>query len=149
MNIKDSDKSVGINAIELLQRMLDKKLPKDYLDFLLEYNGGYPEPDCFLFATGKEGSSVQGFYKINSQNDFDDLIKIIKTYENRIPEDFIPFAYDPGGNQVCIAVSGKQYGKIYFWDHETEEDNINSSISKNMSLVSNSFTDFMNALCKL
>jgi hypothetical protein len=30
----------------------------------------------------------------------------------------IPIAHDPGGNMVCLAVTGEKMGKIFFWDHE-------------------------------
>lgn len=146
MYIEKSGKSVGSEAIELFERFLSRKFPKDYRNFLLKYNGGYPVPDCFSFIDGKEGSSVQYFLKINSNQNHDDFLSNIRNYEQRIPSNFLPIACDPGGNQICIAINGKEYGKIYFWDHEAEADDNDPPSMDNMTLIAQSFSDFLESL---
>src|SRR5436853_6401190 len=60
------------------------------------------------------------------------LDKTYEVYRGRMPDSVISFADDPGGNAYCIAISGKDRGKVYFWDHEQEE------ISGDLRLLANS-----------
>lgn len=149
MHIENAEKTVGPEAIQLFERFMDRKFPKDYRNFLLKNNGGRPVPDCFNFFDGQSGSIVNQFYKIISKDDYDDLLKTIRIFDQRIPSDFVPIADDPYGNQICIAISGPNYGKIYFWDHEFETDDEVLPTMDNMTLIAQSFANFLEALYKL
>ncbi len=146
MEIIDFDPSVGSEAIEFFQRVIGVKLPKPYVDFLLRYNGGYPSPDTFKIADWNNASSVHAFYKINSKQSYDDLLECHHTFSERIPSSFLTIASDPGGNQICLAVSGSDYGKVYYWDHENEADNGEIADMGNMALLADNFNDFMAGL---
>ena len=138
--------SVGPEAIELFQRFYKFKFPKPYKAFLLKQNGGTPEKNIFNFANGGEASIVRGFFKINSSNSYDDLLSSIENYRNRMPNYYIPIADDTFGNNICLAIKGQNYGKVYFWDHENEVDDGETPTMDNMSLLANNFDDFLNSL---
>jgi hypothetical protein len=57
---------------------------------------------------------------------------------------------DPFGNAICIGVSGKHRGKVFFWDHECEPDpeswDGEVSSAGNIELISGSFSDFVAGL---
>ena len=146
MRIEGAENSVGPEAIELFECFLGRKFPKDYRDFLLQYNGGSVVPNCFDFLNGQPGSLVHFFMKINSKDIYNDLLSNIRTFNQRIPTSFISIAGDPFGNQVCIAISGPEYGKIYFWDHENEADDGEPATMDNMTLITQNFSDFLNSL---
>lgn len=146
MKIIDTEESVGNAAVELFERVLNAKLPVAYRQFLLQHNGGYPSPENFRSLDGQEESSVQDFYRINSKNRHDDLLDCWKLFRDRIPDDFLAIGSDPGGNQICIAVRGKFHGKIFFWDHEMEVEEGANPGMKNMSLLADNFTSFLEAL---
>ena len=65
----------------------------------------------------------------------------INTYKNRIPVNTTPIAYDNFGNLILIENNS---GKIYFWDHEVNDDD-NCSLS-DLGFIANSFTKFINGL---
>lgn len=46
----------------------------------------------------------------------------IDFYKERIPMGYLPIADDVFGNLILIAVSDKNIGKIYFWEHEYDLD---------------------------
>ena len=53
----------------------------------------------------------------------------------------------PGGNQICIAVTGEDKGKLFFWDHENERDlDKNPNDFGNVYLIANSFEEFVESL---
>lgn len=64
-----------------------------------------------------------------------------------MPRHFVPFATDHGGNQLCLSVREKDYGIIYFWDHEEEEDYEEDDGTADtyfgIYVVASSFTDFL------
>lgn len=144
----DSGPEIPEEALTLLESFIGVKLPKPYFQFLGKNGGSYPDPDSFKFYGEDYGSSIQRFYGVN-RNDSYDLVKHIKLYRNRIHSDFIPIACDPGGNQICLAVKGRNREKIYFWDHELEKDDGEECDYSNMTLIANHFDEFINSLFEL
>lgn len=146
VEISPSVESTNQHAIDLFQRFIGKRLPKDYVKFLLDYNGGSPVPDAFDFKDGTGGSSVRYFHGLRKNADDDDLLRNIDVYKDRMPSDFLPIASDFGGNKIVIAVSGQYYGRLFFWDHENEVDEGFIAGVENMSLIADSFSVFLSGL---
>lgn len=148
MHLENYGQSVGIEAIKFLEAYLQHKLPRDYKNFLLQYNGGKPVPDCFKFFDSNNGSVVNFFFRINAEKEYRyaDLLSAIRELRGRVPRDFIPIASDVFGNIICIAISGKLFGKVYFWDHEFETDDNEEPTMRNMTLIANNFDEFINGL---
>jgi hypothetical protein len=136
------------SVLVLYEKKWGYKLPEPYRDFLLSHNGGYPEPDAFNFKNKDTGSSVDRFLGIDI-GEYDNLIEYLENYKNRIPNDLFPIAHDPGGNLICICISGDNYGKIFFWDHDIEADEGELPDYSNITLISDSFEEFMNNLYEL
>jgi hypothetical protein len=124
-------------------------LPAEYKAFLLESNGGSPTPNVFLVPGwhGK-GNSVMYFYGIHEAEKVDRLDSACDTYDERIPADLIPIAYDANGNAICIGWKGKRKGKIYFWDHEDELDENGDFVQdyRNVFLLADSLQEFLDSL---
>ncbi|PCD06313.1 hypothetical protein CMV16_19260 [Peribacillus simplex] len=149
------------NQVKKLEKMYDIYIPKDYKEFLLNYEETFFENEVTYKPietspwTTKEGTQVfEGFYGISSENNLSDQIK---GYLNRMPDCMIPIGESPGGNVICIGVRGSYIGKVYFWNHENEReakimagidvasDDINS-YWENIHLVSESFLGFLSGL---
>lgn len=129
-----------------VETRLGISLPVPYRRFLLQHNGGRPNPAAFRFAPGAYGdSAVNMFFPINP-DEYYDLLNQAEVYRNRVPSHILPIADDPGGNLVCIAASGPDAGKIYFWDHEREVEDGEVPAARNLSLVAPSFDRFVDAL---
>ena len=123
-------------AINVLEMFLEVKLTDDYKKFLLEHNGGHPEPSI------SKHSCVRYLFGLHNGPYHCNLVKRIKMYQGRIPEGIIPIASDPGGNLFCLALKQNR-GSVYFWDHEREEDEPSMN---NMEIESTSFNSFIEEL---
>jgi hypothetical protein len=114
---------------------------------LAENNGGYPYPDGFCIKAIDDESTVDRFLvlDVGPNSNLDNYVRV---YKDRIPKELFPIAHDPGGNLVCIGISGEHLGRIYFWDHEYEADESNVDFS-NVHLVAETLEGFLANLYEL
>ena len=141
------EKQTGISEQELgaFEREHGIKLPHQYRQFLLDYNGGRPEHRDFNFKDSTNGSQLLGFFGVGSRMD---LSKELRTYKGRLPAGWFPVASDAGGNLICICLSGTNIGKVFFWDHEMESDEtqgLTPETAGNTVLIADSFDEFLNS----
>jgi hypothetical protein len=135
---------VTIDDIRALAKALDAELPQAYIEFLLKYNGGKFVEDTFALEESRE--YVDRFCRIE-QESYDDILQTTtQTYKNRIPKDCIIIAKALGGNLVCLSVKGKDYGKVYFWDHNFEAGDNEKPTRRNLHLIAKSFEEFTDGL---
>ncbi|PEI92758.1 SMI1/KNR4 family protein [Bacillus pseudomycoides] len=131
---------VSLQDIKQFEQECDVTLPKQYVDFLLEYNGGFPQESSFKISDDEGESLVNKFYGIGDIKS--NLGKVFEVLEGEIPEDFISIANDPAGNEILLGVNGDFQGKVYFWIHDIEpEDEMD-----NMFILADSFVEFFNNL---
>lgn len=146
--VHESKQPLNSDRLKEFEHKFEMTLPNDYRDFLLTYNGGYPEPDGFwIQGMDGNGSLVDRFLGIHG-GEHDNLLGYLEIYKERIPPNFLPIAHDPGGNLICMSVEGEDKGKIYFWDHEEEADPDQGETAgyQNVYLIADSFTDFFENL---
>jgi hypothetical protein len=136
-----------LNAIE---RQLGVTLPLEYRAFLLSCNGGYPEPSAFSILRGSnsEWGVINRFFAVHG-GEYDDLLEHAEMYRERVPPDLLQIANDPGGNLICISVSGANLGKVFFWSHEEEADEGEPPSYENLHFVANSFHELLDSLVDL
>lgn len=101
-----------LTDLDLLE--LNLELPKEYKSHILDFNGGRPKKRCF-----KE-FSIHYFHAIK-YSDYP-LEEILEDLEGVLPEGFFPIAEDGGGNQFCISLNKDNYGYIYMWYHDVDEE---------------------------
>ena len=133
--------------LTVFERLIGGVFPDDYRRFLKSENGGRPEPESFRFKFRdgrEEDSSVHYFYALR-EGQIGNLEGTSKIFRGRIPPDYLAIATDPFGNKILLRIATRNPGKIYFWDHEKEEDEDMPTL-RNMSLIANSFTEFVEGL---
>jgi hypothetical protein len=133
-----------------VENRIGRPIPASYRAFLLRHNGGRPEqPSDFSMrdpATGRDQiGTVDRFLGVNA-DEFFNLEDYLKTYADRIPPNFFPIAYDPGGNLIVIATEGDIAGAIYFWDHEFEADEGQPPTDRNLYHISDSLNGLLDQL---
>jgi len=125
--------------IENVEKYFGVKFPVNYIECVLENNGGYPSHRIF-FANGRE-EGINDFLCV-----VDDEYGIIKTAQNisdRLESGLVPFARDTGGNYTCFDYRDNVSSpSIVFWEHEKAFLGTDDSIVK----ISDSFAQFMNSL---
>lgn len=60
----------------------------------------------------------------------------------------LPIAEDDLGNLYLLSLRNKDYGKIYFWDHELESETLEAPTENNLTILGYSFTKFIKGLKK-
>jgi hypothetical protein len=159
---KDSNVTISYHGIEFenaypylnehiihpIEKFLDVNFTKDYKDFLLNVNGGRPNKAAFKFINNNNGSIVQQFYGINENGNYGNLLQQYKYNRFRIPNNMIHIGSDCGGNQILLSIKNPDRGKVYFWDHELEADTDNGEVPSydNLTLIANSFDEFLSKL---
>src|SRR5688500_3511951 len=93
--IKDGPGGLSEERLARLETRWGFILPTTYRDFLLTYNGGFPEPDAFTLIGTVDGSSVDRFLGVDVGPN-SNLEKYLTNYESRLPPDLFPIAHDPG-----------------------------------------------------
>ena len=116
LNYKDS----SINIIESVEHRLQITLPEDYKQFVLKYDGGYPN---HFKVDGK----VEIFNNLISldEKEYDNIYEFLEDLQDRIGDQLIPFAEDGFGNLLCFDYSANK--NIVFWDHEKNYDDFKES----------------------
>lgn len=118
------------------------KLPEDYRDFLLQYNGGEPSPN----KNDKLDIVVSYILGMHNGEYYASLYKYIDVFKKKIPFGTFPIATDPFGNLFIMSLDKDGHGHIYFWDHEGEPEHQDGHNTENCSFVAYSFTEFMAGL---
>jgi hypothetical protein len=119
------------------------RLPEDYRQWMLEFNGGEPAIEDESFW---RHWSVSEFYGINPEVPEMDIAGVLEDFKGRMPAHFLPIGEDAGGNQVCISTAKQDFGCVYLWDHENERGPEDQPYYKNCRLLAKSFEEYVQPL---
>ena len=161
----NSKEPTTLDQIKKFENLIDAKLPQDYINFLLKYNGGRPDRDTYKLIQpityGVEGdindmgAILRFLGLVDDEEEYNGLIwHYLDVTVDRIPKELIHIGYDDFGNAICLCVKGEDYGRIYFWDHEmemgnfeiSEEDWADGPWYDNVFLIADSFVEFIDKL---
>ncbi|MBC1554262.1 SMI1/KNR4 family protein [Listeria booriae] len=142
VSIESSNKKATSAAIEDFEQRYNLKLAEDYKKFLLDFNGGYADPNVFKISEEQGESALNTLYGLGIDDEYDELESVYESLDGIIPSDFISIADDSGGNQICLGVDDDYFGKVFVWIHdmEIEED------MDNMFLLADDFKLFLDNL---
>lgn len=135
-------------AVEELEIALGVRFPKDYAEFLLQFNGGefyrcvgfelpYPKPP---FLTG--GRMRTFFGQPDDRIERGGLVWWSETVSDRIPEDFLPIADCNFDDYVLLKLVGprSEFQGVWFWDSTALED------EPSVHWLADSFYEFLSML---
>lgn len=135
------------NKIILLEAKIGK-LPGDYINFLMTFNGGRPSPNLIkledtIFVVNDLLATVGDEKIYNSIENYCDV------YKNRTPLKTVPIGTNPGGDLFLIDLNIETFGKIYYWSHDEESDDDGSYFFENITPLFNNFDEFINSLIEI
>jgi hypothetical protein len=138
---------VTAKAIGALEQELCVRLPEDYKRFLKTTNGGIPEPNVFTVPDRGEamGDYLYGIRDKRTNCDLEREQKQAAQHEP-LPAGFVVIGHDPGSSLLLMVTTGRQAGRIYFWDRVgfwIRED------GKKTFPVAGSFSEFIESLHEL
>jgi len=127
--------SQKINRTDILEleSFLGFELPKNFIDFYLQYNGGIPKKNFYIEPTGEWDTfafDIQVFKPIKHslskhEMTLEDTYDLYVNKKKFLPEYLIPFAHNNTGDPYCI---NKGTGAICFFaidDFDNLEEAIN------------------------
>lgn len=132
--LNDSEQSLSEKDLSEIRALFSSNIPEVFLKFYKKNNGGYPEENIIM---SKENVySLNGFHPIKYGELSIEMLFLDLTNENLELKEYIPFAYDDGGNNYLLSLASETYGNIFLWIWE----------ENNLALVSSSFRDFIGSL---
>jgi hypothetical protein len=129
-------------SVRRLEERLAAELPGDYRRFILATNGGRLAETLCL----EQGDVVvEEFYGFDwpEHGGVYDLYWHLDVLGERLLPGLLPVAGDPFGNSLCLSVRERDFGSIYFWDHELETEPASEA---NLTLLAPTFDAFVDAL---
>jgi hypothetical protein len=146
VNIQPHKNSIGKKEIAQIEAQIKHKLPQEYINFLMKYNAGIPEPNIVALQDSKVSSfSITSFFGINVE-DYNELSNRIKSLNQRIPYGCLPFAHTEFGNILCLNLNDNGYGNVLFWDHEKELLHDHDIDVEHLEFISKSFNEFIDLI---
>lgn len=141
------------DQVEAFEAELGAKLPDDYGQFLARTNGGYIR-GWYRFKGPTPGGEtwyayVHHIFGFRAEPHFSLRFNrgCCLSGESQFPCALLWIMDDPGGNGICIGLTGKQRGRVYFWIHDMQPDpeewDGQVETASNVILLANSFADFV------
>jgi hypothetical protein len=139
--------------LEAFEVELGAGLPDDYREFLVRTNGGFLGGRYRFKGTTLAGETW--FAYIHHIGGFRQEPHLsLRFYrgcclsgEWQFPRGLLWIMDDPGGNGICIGLTGKQRGRVYLWIHDMQPDpqewDGELDTASNIILLADSFTDFI------
>ena len=145
MNIVGYGKTLEEDIVKF-EKEIKFRLPDDYRNFLLTFNGGVPKDKYSYFKLNgvEECIGLQVLYGLNVDVDLD-LKEWFDEYNGDLLDDSIIIGHGLGFGFIVL-INSPDVSGIYFWDHTFELDC--TSEDENVYKISDSFSDFINALKK-
>ena len=140
MNLTFSNSSKGTNTDEIkkFETKFQIILPTEYIEFLLKFNGGTPNKVYFI---EDDADLVINFFlslgdsKFNIEEYYLDMV----IEQKLLPKGILPIGEDAFGNIICLSCRAEDYGVVYFWDHESENEL--RELSKSFSFILDNLKD--------
>ena len=140
VDINLSDQTFNEGKFQSLCKKYGLVFPESYVDFLKKYNDSELDSNIIMGAEDL-GIYIRYFYG-TTNDDFSNIEEVYQCYFNRMPSKCIPIADSDFGNQICMSLQKENYGKIYFWDHETMDTDYEEKCKlafEDMILLADSF----------
>jgi uncharacterized protein (TIGR02996 family) len=134
--------------LDRIERQLNVTLPMHYRAFLLNYNGGVPEPGHFLLEgqEPEERNELEWLLRIGAEGPMGDtsleqLVGHLRSpgAAHLVDHDLLPIGMPTADNDIVfIGVAGDQQGHVYYYYDYTHTDN-----PENLTEIAPSFGQFL------
>lgn len=132
--------SASEELVRAFEAYIGHPLPADYRQFILQHNGGRPEPDAFtlnIFGRDEE-DVVMCFFPLRGLElgkvEVEDLEELrtwplhcawddlrhdlVHLYERSLDPALLPIGTDGSANYFCLVLNGPQQGAVLFLENE-------------------------------
>ena len=133
------------DRIKYVEKTIGIKLPKKYLQAIMECDGGIPLESDFDFIecrlNKKRGECIGRFLPFNSC-EYGDILTDFHNPPEFFPDGLVAFAETGGGDYICFDYrSGKDNPEppIVYWSHDAD-------VGKDVSFIAHEFEEFISIL---
>lgn len=113
-----TNKPTSLTEIRALEANIGGKLPQSYVDFLLMYNGGTPDPANRYFDIPEWNDFVINvFLGITQMSETSLTADHFSNFSDSIERQMLFIAYDPFAQRLVMDLRPKSYGRIYVRSH--------------------------------
>jgi len=127
MELLLTEKQLTNKDLNEFENRLDVKLPDEFKEFYLKWNGGVPSHPYY------QDVSIQVFAPIKyGDRTIEERYQKFRS-TNFIPDKYIPFGNDGGAWPLCIDLNPSNYGVIYIVPSDSDE----------IYFVANNFGEFI------
>lgn len=122
MEIKNPGVGIDFTTVDLLEASTTIRLPADYRKFLLEFNGGSPDPNT-IYVAGVEymPTVLQVFFGIGRKIQSSNLDwNFENAFDRPLDPMMFPIATDTFGNLFCFQTENGFARKIFYYSFEGE-----------------------------
>lgn len=136
---EESEQGLSVTDLQAFEAEWGVTLPKEFIQFYLQNNGGYPPFDA---VQGDEYLyEIDWFLPIKYGNLTIDRLLRENRGEGIDMKGMIPFAADPHDNMFVLSVGAHDYGSVYLFGQEDDPGE-----SSSYRYVCSSFVDFITGL---
>lgn len=140
IDLQGGKSAVSKDYLKKIESDLKIQIPLEVVDFYLKYNGGYCEKNTF-FIDG-DGYKINEFLPFGGVGDcIESTYREVFLENDEMPDNLVPFASDSGGDYFCFESSGKNVGRIVFFESEYYDDPDQAVV-----VLSASFSEFIEQL---
>ena len=153
LSFYDCDKNLSENDFNEVEKKLEVSFPALFKSHYFKWNGGTPTLSCFVNDTiDFDYIEIRDFIPMKYSKQFEDDPdftlegRTINEWElNELPINLIPFAFDWGGNYLCLE---KNSWQIIYYVRDVWSENISreANFKKNSIIIAKSFDEFLNCL---
>jgi cell wall assembly regulator SMI1 len=131
-----------LSAIQAAEKHFGFSFPDDYREFLVTINGGRLVENYIVRVEDIDDDVMIGaLYSIGGKCD---IVMLMTTTMATIPQGFVVFAVDPGGNQFLMDLNDENSYPIYYWEgHNYFRPPEKRKKRNNTFHVADSFTEFL------
>lgn len=121
LKIFDQGPKIYIEDIKVVEEKYCIKFPLDYVQFVLNYNGGHFN-DAYFYK-GEENIVLSEFFSFKEGfNTVEGMVEMFKINKQILPEFLVPIGSDPATNILCFSTKESEFGAIYIYVDDSEFD---------------------------
>ena len=153
LSFYDCDKNLSENDFNEVEKKLEVSFPASFKSHYFKWNGGTPTLSCFVNDNiDFDYIEIRDFIPMKYSKQFEDDPdftlegRTINEWKlNELPKNLIPFAFDWGGNYLCLE---KNSWQIIYYVRDVWSENISreANFKKNSIIIAKSFDEFLNCL---
>jgi SMI1 / KNR4 family (SUKH-1) len=126
---ESNSQKITLEELNTFETFIGMKLPEDYRQHMLTYNGGLVEEDNIEHKNYKEGGrGISSFYPI--KYGYDVMEEVFEDLNGVIPEGYLGIGNSDNGGYILISLNKDTYGKTIIMYSDGDIENLSDSFTQ-------------------